>query len=208
MPAIGNRRTDNVLKQAMDNVDKTLSKAEQEDRDRERALEEELSEVLRQNLNETNSPQDHHQKDLLGRDRVIGLKNANSGVGVNPKDRIGASKVDFTLIPTSAKVALTLALMDGATKYGPYNWRVEPVQFRTYLGAAERHLEAVKEGEEHARDSLIQHLGHVMACCAILIDAAAQGKIVDDRPINGQGADIIETINNWIKNQKPEGWGR
>ncbi len=148
------------------------------------------------------------QKDLLGRERVIGLRNAKSEVGVNPKDRIGAAKVDFTLIPTSAKVALAKALMDGATKYGPYNWRVEPVQFRTYLGAAERHLESVKEGEWFASDSLIEHLGHVMACCAILIDAMSQNTLIDDRPIHGEGATIIEETNAWIKESKPEGWGR
>lgn len=146
-------------------------------------------------------------KDALGRDRVNGLK-SDAGVGVNPKDRVGATKVDLTLIPTSAKVALALALMDGATKYGPYNWRVEPVQLRTYIGAAERHLEDFKEGEEVARDSLIDHLGHVMACCAIMIDAMSQGTFVDDRPINGKGADIIEHYNEWIKTNKPEGWGR
>lgn len=145
-------------------------------------------------------------KDLLGRDRIIGLKSHQEGV--NPKDRIGASKVDFTLIPTSAKVALALALMDGATKYGAYNWRVEPIQIRTYLGAAERHLEDFKESETYARDSLVQHLGHTMACCAILIDAISQGTVVDDRPINGIGADIIEEANNFIKEKKPEGWGR
>lgn len=146
-------------------------------------------------------------KDMLGRDRVNGLK-SDAGVGVNPKDRVGATKVDLTLIPTSAKVALALALMDGATKYGPYNWRVEPVQLRTYIGAAERHLEDFKESEEIARDSLIDHLGHVMACCAIMIDAMSQGTFVDDRPINGKGADIIEYYNEWIKTNKPEGWGR
>jgi hypothetical protein len=140
--------------------------------------------------------------------KVVGLKNASSEVGINPKDRIGASKVDFTLIPTSAKVAMALALMDGGTKYGPYNWRVEPIQCRTYLGAAERHLEAVKEGEQYARDSLIEHLGHVMACCGIVIDAMSQGTLVDDRPINGKGADIIEQANEWIKTNKPAGWGR
>lgn len=145
-------------------------------------------------------------KNIFGQDRVIGLKTANEGI--NPKDRIGASKVDFTLIPTSAKVAEALALMDGATKYGPYNWRVEPVLIRTYLAAAERHLESFKEGELNATDSLIQHLGHVKACCSILIDALSQGTAIDDRPINGKGADIIQEANNWIKNDKPSNWGR
>lgn len=145
--------------------------------------------------------------DATGRVRVDGLKTPSSE-GVNPKDKIGASKLDFSLIPTSAKVQLALALMDGATKYGPYNWRVEPVQILTYLAAAERHLESFKEGEDTAADSLVHHLGHVMACCSILIDAISQGTVIDNRPINGQGAKLIAEANNMIKNEKPEGWGR
>jgi hypothetical protein len=147
-------------------------------------------------------------KDLLGRTRVIGLKNADSAEGINPKDKIGATKIDFTLCPVSARIAWALAQMDGATKYGPYNWRVEAVQLRTYLAAAERHLACVLEGETYARDSQIQHLGHVMACAAIMIDAMSQEKFVDDRPINGKGANLIEFTNRNIKDKKPVGWGR
>jgi hypothetical protein len=151
-------------------------------------------------------PASSELKDLLGRDRVIGLKTAVEGV--NPKDKIGSSKVDMTLLSVHAKVQWALALMDGATKYGPYNWRVEPVQMRTYLGAAYRHLDCVLEDEELASDSLVHHLGHVMACCSIIIDSMAVGKMVDDRPVLGQGSSIIDLANKFIKEQKPEGWGR
>jgi len=137
--------------------------------------------------------------------KISGLK--TPGAGINPKDKIGASKVDFTIIPHSAKVAWALAQMDGVTKYGAYNWRVEPVQIMTYLGAAERHLDAYKEGEEVAADSLVHHLGHVMACCAIIIDAVATGKAIDNRPVEGLGSKFIEEANALIKN-KPAGWGR
>ena len=150
----------------------------------------------------------HAPKDLLGRQRVDGLRNAGQAKGVNPKDKIGASKVDMTLLPTSAKIEQALAHMDGATKYGPYNWRVEPVELMTYLGAAERHLDCFKEGEERAQDSMVHHLGHVMACCAIMIDAIQQGSYVDNRPVNGKGAEQIAKANDFIKNDKPEGWGR
>lgn len=126
-------------------------------------------------------------KDLLGRNRVIGLKNAaGSESGVNPKDRIGSFKVDMTLIPVSAKIEVALALQDGVYKYGEYNWRVEPVLLRTYISAAYRHLDDFLESEQDAKDSLVHHLGHVMACCAIMIDAIKQGTATDDRPINGQ----------------------
>ena len=141
--------------------------------------------------------------------KVIGLKNASSEVGVNPKDRIGASKVDLTALPSTAMIAWALAQMDGGTKYGLYNWRIEPVQMRTYIGAAQRHLLAFLEGEEYAGDSGVKHLGHVMACAAIIIDAMYHDRAVDDRPVNqGVTADLINATNDWIKLNKPEGWGR
>lgn len=146
------------------------------------------------------------QKDMLGRHKVIGLKTI--GEGVNPKDKIGAAKVDMTLLSTHAKIAWALAQMDGGDKYGVYNYRVEPIQIRTYLSAAYRHLDAYLESEELAPDSLTHHLGHVMACCGILIDAAAVGKLIDDRPVLGQGSSAISRANDFIKNQKPKGWGR
>ena len=144
--------------------------------------------------------------------KVIGLRNASSEVGVNPKDRIGASKVDLTLIPPQALIACALGLMDGATKYGPYNWRVEPIQTRTYLAAAMRHILSYLDGEQTATDSDIHHLGHVMSCCAIVIDAEVHGKLTDDRPIvpdeSASAGEIFAAMNEWIQNTKPKGWGR
>lgn len=144
-------------------------------------------------------------KDLLGRNRVIGLKTIAGGV--NPKDRIGAAKVDLTLIPVSAKVALATALQDGGDglygKYGAYNWRKEPVLARTYLAACERHTDAYREGETLAPDSRIKHLAHAMACLAILIDAESQGMLVDDRPINGK-PEVIYEANDFVKQRQKE----
>jgi len=152
------------------------------------------------------------QKDLIGRNRVIGLKNANGEVGVNPKDKIGAAKVDLTLIPPAAEIHMALALMDGATKYGPYNWRVEPIQARTYIAAIKRHCMDYLDGEDCADDSGIKHLGHIMACAAILVDAQHQGTLIDDRPIvnsNSAGAPmLLEVAHKWIKETKSSGWGR
>lgn len=170
-----------------------------------------LTEVMKQHVQEVREQMvdnAEEPKDLLGRKRVIGLRNADSNVGVNPKDRIGSAKVDYTVCPPSARVAWALAQMDGVTKYGPYNWRVEPIQLRTYIAAAGRHLDDFLDGEEEAADSQIKHLGHVMACCAIMIDAMKTGTFVDDRPIKGNASQVIEEANKFIKESKPEGWGR
>lgn len=73
-------------------------------------------------------------------------------------------------------------MADGARKYGPYNWRGNAVVARIYIDAAMRHLLAWLEGEETAEDSGVHHLGHAMACCAILLDAQETGNLIDDRP--------------------------
>lgn len=140
--------------------------------------------------------------DITGRpEKVIGL--SSTGNGINPKDKIGATKIDMTLLPVSAKLEWAKAQQFGSEIYGAYNWRVEPVQIRTYLSAAQRHLDAFLESEMLAEDSQVEHLGHVMACCGILIDAIRQGTVVDDRPINGKPEYIAEA-NMWVKVTLPE----
>lgn len=118
--------------------------------------------------------------------RTPGLR-VDPSEGINPKDLIGANKIDLTLIPPIALQHLAAALTDGDLKYGAYNWRVKPVQARTYVAAAIRHLQDWLEGEEYAQDSLAHHLGHTMACCAILLDASAMGHLVDNRPLANPG---------------------
>lgn len=104
---------------------------------------------------------------------------------VNPKDLFGNKKVSFTKIPATALAHCALAMMDGAEKYGPYNWRDKPVIASIYIDAAVRHLLDYFEGQREAKDSMTHHLGHAMACCAILLDAEANGCLIDDRPICG-----------------------
>jgi len=104
---------------------------------------------------------------------------------VNPKDLFGSKKVSITKLPSVAILHGAHAMMDGAKKYGPYNWRDKEVIASIYIDAAIRHIQAWFEGEETAQDSGVHHLGHAIACCAILLDAQEMKKLVDDRP-NGQ----------------------
>jgi len=108
--------------------------------------------------------------------------------GCNPKDRIGAKKVSLTKLPPVAVLHTAHALMNGADKYGPYNWRDKAVLASIYVDACERHLNAWFDREEQAVDSSVHHLGHAMACLAILLDAQETGQLVDDRPAAGRGA--------------------
>ena len=122
---------------------------------------------------------------------VVGLRNASEGV--NPKDRVGSNKTDLSLVPNHALREVTKALEEGARKYGAYNWRVEPIQFRTYLAACARHLGACLDGEDVDPDSGLHPLTHVAASCLIVLDALNFGSLIDNRPIpKPQPADAEE----------------
>lgn len=103
----------------------------------------------------------------------------------NPKTKFGLQKAQLHLTPLPALEAMAGAFELGAKKYGAYNWRQRNVSISTYISAAERHLRAYWEGQETDPESGKHHLGHAMACMAILVDAGAFGKLVDDRPVPG-----------------------
>jgi Domain of unknown function (DUF5664) len=106
----------------------------------------------------------------------------------NPKDRVSKGKVPLGLFPPTALIITAMALRDGAVKYGPYNWRDIPIQYSEYINAMLRHLMAIMDGEDIADDSGIDHLGHIIATAAILIDARCAGTLVDDRRMRPGGA--------------------
>ncbi len=88
---------------------------------------------------------------------------------------------NYLSFPLSALAATAVAFKDGAQKYGPYNWRENPVLATVYISAALRHMCAMAEGEDYAEDSGALHAAHAIACLAILVDAAAHGVLADDR---------------------------
>lgn len=115
--------------------------------------------------------------------------------GPNPKDLVGIKKAPLHLIPAVAKVAMAGAFADGANKYGAYNWRSHPVLASIYRAAAERHLDAFFDGEDMDPVSKVAHLGHAMACCAIMLDAASCGNLIDDRPVPGRAGEVQRAYN-------------
>ncbi len=100
----------------------------------------------------------------------------------NPKDAIGDTKLPLALLSPIAKAYWALGQFVGMLKYGSWNWRVAGVRTSVYLHAAGRHLDAYASGEECDPVDGTHHLGNVMACCAIILDARAAGKLTDDRP--------------------------
>lgn len=118
--------------------------------------------------------------------------------GENPKECQGQTKAPLHLIPPVALVAESIALLDGARKYGAYNWRETRVRATTYVSAIQRHLLAWLDGEEEAQDSGLHHLAHVRACTAILLDALYSDKLIDDRPIAGPAPEVLDEVRQVI----------
>lgn len=127
----------------------------------------------------------------------------------NPKDILGATKPMLGLNPRVALLWMAKAFEFGAhgrdangvqvrpKGYGEYNWRDRHVSEMVYVHAMERHIADYLDGQDLAADSKVKHLGHIMACAAILLDAEECGAIKRDRPKPGKAADLIErmTIN-------------
>lgn len=117
-------------------------------------------------------------------------------LNANPKDRLGVQKVPLHLVPASSIIYQALAMEDGANKYGPYNWRSNKVIASIYISACARHLAAwYDSSEEFAGDSKVPHLGHALACIGIIVDAFETGNLLDDRPIPGAAAKLLERWN-------------
>lgn len=110
----------------------------------------------------------------------------------NPKSLQGAKKYSLRYLPLSANIAVNQALEDGAKKYGPANWREKGVATSVYIDAALRHISQYFDGsQQSASDSGAHNLGHAMACLAIIIDAEAEGSIIDDRPFPAKDTDAL-----------------
>jgi hypothetical protein len=99
----------------------------------------------------------------------------------NLKTAAAAKKPRVSAVPPIALLAMGAAMQDGANKYGLFNWRDSAVTSTVFYDAIMRHLIAWYSGERNAPDSGVHHLAHVMAGCAIILDAELNSVLNDDR---------------------------
>lgn len=99
----------------------------------------------------------------------------------NVKTATAAGKPTLSAVPPVALIALGAAMQDGANKYSKFNWRTTAVTASVFYDALHRHLLDWYNGEDFAPDSKIHHLAHLMAGCAIILDAIAADVFKDDR---------------------------
>ena len=80
----------------------------------------------------------------------------------------------------------------GAFKYGAYNYRDTNISTTTYHDAILRHFMLWADGEDTDPESKASHLAHIMACCALMIDAQENGKLVDERSKTGSVRPMLD----------------
>lgn len=120
---------------------------------------------------------------------------------MNPKDRVGSDKLPLHLWPTTASAMGCVALLNGALKYGRSNWRAIGVRSSIYYDACSRHLAAWFEGED-ADEEGVPHLASALACLAIVVDAQAAGKLIDDRQYPGGHRRLIDSLTTQVARLK------
>lgn len=129
----------------------------------------------------------------------------------NPKDVIGSAKLMLGLVPDTIQAWVALAFLEGALKYGRYNWRIAGVRTSIYNDAMERHRVKWWNGENADRDTRVRHLASIIACAGILLDAELCGKLTDDRPpaapvgafVDREAADIAAHLREMFADRNP-----
>jgi hypothetical protein len=102
-------------------------------------------------------------------------------VDSNLKTAAAVGKPKTSGVPPIAIMALGAAMQNGVDKYGKFNWRGTGVTASVFYDAMMRHLNEWYAGEDHASDSNVHHLAHLMAGGAILLDAMQHNVLNDDR---------------------------
>lgn len=108
-------------------------------------------------------------------------------VQVDPKPSIAqgtkfdSAKPDFSLIDPFASEGLAKVLTFGKVKYGAYNW-LKGIAYSRLIAATERHLNAIKKGEDTDPESGLPHVDHAMCNLMFLSRFMKTKPELDDRP--------------------------
>jgi len=126
--------------------------------------------------------------------------------GINPKDAVqqASNRVPLALVPPICEVLASLGHLEGSLKYGPFNWRRDPIRLSVYLEAIKRHTSKLLMGEWIDETTKVPHLASIIANCNIIADADLHGSLVDDLNTDGAtpGVNIFVDFEGVIANLK------
>lgn len=116
----------------------------------------------------------------------------------NPKDIIGTNKLPLSLVPGTSLAYQALGHLEGNLKYGLVNWRESGVRCSIYIDALLRHTQKFLNGEWEDPKTHVPHLGSMLACIGIIVDAYECGKLIDDRPKQAPVGDVIDRLSSTV----------
>lgn len=119
---------------------------------------------------------------LAGRYEQDASKLGRDAKATNPKDLQGVKKVPFSCLPIPVMAEVGVAMLEGALKYGRFNWRSMGVRASVYFDATQRHLISWWEGEDTDPDSQLSHITKAITSLMVLRDSMIQNNFEDDRP--------------------------
>lgn len=105
-----------------------------------------------------------------------------TGKPSNPKDIVGSTKLSLSLVPWTLSVCGAMGFLEGALKYGRFNWRVAGVRASIYVDALLRHVAKWWNGQDCDKATMVHHLDNAIATLGILRDAMVYDMLEDDRP--------------------------
>lgn len=127
----------------------------------------------------------------------------------NPKEPIGVKKVSLSVVPTAVLMEVSVAMLEGAIKYGRHNYREAGGRASIYYDATMRHLNKWWElGEDIDPDSKLHHITKAISSLMVLRDVMIQNKFVDDRPpaslldyksLEAIAADLVQNASPDVK---------
>lgn len=116
--------------------------------------------------------------------------------------RFNEGKTRYDLIPQFAQEQYAKVLTKGAEKYADRNWE-SGMDWSKVISSLERHLAAVKNGEDYDRETGLLHSAHIMCNAAFLTEYYRIYPQGDDRPHrylshSKIGLDIDEVLADFV----------
>lgn len=112
----------------------------------------------------------------------------------NPKDALGRMKVNIGLFPNIARIWGAMVFAQSAPDYGEFNYRGNAVSVSEYINAIERHAVQFRAGQDLDGKSKLPHVAHIIASAAIILEAAANGVLIDDRYEGDKSAELLDAL--------------
>lgn len=99
----------------------------------------------------------------------------------SPKEAPASAKAPLDYLEPLVNAPVARVMKHGGDKYGYRNYTTTPCKIRTYIGAVQRHLDAIAMGEDIDPDSGESHWAHIIAGSSCYLACELSGLAIDNR---------------------------